>query len=133
MIFGSSTLAQRVAGRPRPAAVCFGEEAGDLAPAGPFAGLARFTGEDKEEIETVARGTDTAVRRWANDVAEGSQELEEDGRRVGFSVWGEATNDAASDTVESRDGYCEWWGCGKSLTTSERIPAFGVPLHALSC
>jgi hypothetical protein len=52
----------------------------------------------------VARGTHTAVRGWADEVAEGGQELEEDGGRVGFCVWGEARNDATSDTVESRDG-----------------------------
>src|ERR1700722_17680896 len=50
----------------RPKRVCFGEKAGDLAPAGPFAGLARFADEDDEEIETVARGTDTTVRGWAD-------------------------------------------------------------------
>jgi hypothetical protein len=98
----------------RPERVRFGEEAGDLAPAGPFAGLARFADEDHEEIESVARGTDTAVRSWADEVAEGGQELEEDGGRVGFGVWGEATDDATRDTVESRDGECGWWGRGGS-------------------
>ena len=44
------------------------------------------------------------MRSWADEVAEGGQELEEDGGRVGFCVWGEAGNDATSDTVESRDG-----------------------------
>ena len=87
-----------------PERVCFGEEAGDLAPAGSFAGLARFADEDNEEIETVARGTDTTVRDRADEVSEGSQELKEDGGRVGFGVWGEATNDATGDTLESRDG-----------------------------
>jgi hypothetical protein len=93
----------------RPVQVCFGKEAGDLAPAGPFAGLARFADEDHEEVETVARGTDTAVRGWADEVAEGGQELEEDGSRIGFGVWGEARNDATRDTVEGRDGERGWW------------------------
>ena len=93
----------------RPERVCFSEEAGDLAPAGSFAGLARFADEDHEEIETVARGADTAVRGWADKVAEGGQELEEDGSRIGFGVWGEARNDAARDTVECRDGERGWW------------------------
>ena len=88
----------------RPERVCFGEEAGDLAPAGPFAGLARFADEDNEEIETVARGADTAVRGRADEVAEGGQELEQDGGRVGFGVRGEAIHDATRDTVESRGG-----------------------------
>jgi hypothetical protein len=86
----------------RPERVCFGEEAGDLTPAGPFAGLAGFADEDNEEIETVARGTDAAVRGWTDEVAEGGQELEEDGGWIGFSVWGEAIDDATRDTVESR-------------------------------
>jgi hypothetical protein len=98
----------------RPERVCFGEEAGDLAPAGPFTGLARFADEDHEEIETVARGTDTAVRSWADEVAEGGQELEEDGSRIGFGVWGEAGNDATRDTVECRDGKRGWWQRGGS-------------------
>jgi hypothetical protein len=63
----------------RPEWVGFGEEAGDLAPAGPFAGLTRFADENDEEIEAVTRGTDAAVRGGADEVAEGSQELEEDG------------------------------------------------------
>jgi hypothetical protein len=76
----------------------------EIWPAGPFASLARFAHEDNEEIEAVARGADTAVRSWADEVAEGGQELEEDGGRVGFCVWGEAGNDATRDTVESRGG-----------------------------
>jgi len=98
----------------RPKRVCFGEEAGDLAPTGPFAGLARFADEDNEEIETVARGTDTAVRGSADEVAKGGQELEEDGGRVGFGVWGEAANDATRDTVEGRRVECGWRGRGGS-------------------
>jgi hypothetical protein len=93
----------------RPERVCFGKEAGDLAPTGSFAGLARFADEDHKEIETVARGADTAVRGWAGEVAEGGQELEEDRSRIGFGVWGEARNDATRDTVECRDGERGWW------------------------
>jgi hypothetical protein len=44
------------------------------------------------------------VRGWADEVAKGGQELQEDGGRVGFSVWSETTNDATRDTEESRDG-----------------------------
>jgi hypothetical protein len=117
----------------RPERVRFGEEAGDLAPTGSFAGLARFADEDNEEIETVARGTDTAVRGGADEVAEGGQKLEEDGGRVGFGVWGKATDDAASDTVESRNGECGWWGRGgwgrkqdRWLGISIRVRVVGV-------
>jgi hypothetical protein len=88
----------------RPERVCFGEEAGDLAPAGSFASLARFADEDNEEIEPVARGTDTAVRGRSDEIAKRGQELEEDGGRVGFGVRGEAIHDATRDTVEGGDG-----------------------------
>jgi hypothetical protein len=94
----------------RPERVRFGEEAGDLAPTGSFAGLARFADEDNEEIETVARGADMALRVWADEVAKGGQELEEDCGRVGFGVWGEAGNDATRDTVEGRGGERQWRG-----------------------
>jgi hypothetical protein len=117
----------------RPERVCFGKEAGNLAPAGPFAGLARFTDEDHEEIETVARGTDAAVRGWADEVAEGGQELEEDGSRIGFGVWGEARNDAARDTVEGRDGKCGWrqrggspWKRDRRRGVLVRVRVFGI-------
>jgi hypothetical protein len=117
----------------RPERVCFGEEAGDLAPTGPFAGLARFADEDNEEIETVARGTDAAFRVWADEVAKGGQELEEDGGRVGFGVWGEAGNDATRDTVEGRGGECGWrgrggcgWKRGRWLRIFIRVRVIGV-------
>jgi hypothetical protein len=93
-----------------PEWVGFGEEAGDLAPAGPFAGLARFADENDEEIETVTRVTDAAVRSVADEVAEGSQELQEDGGGIGLGMWGEAIDDETSRTMESRTGYRRlWW------------------------
>ena len=96
----------------RPERVGFGEEAGDLAPAGPFAGLARFADEDDEEIEAVARGTDAAVRGGADEVAEGGQELEEDGGGIGLGVRGEGADEETGDTVESRAVQRRWWGRG---------------------
>src|ERR1700761_41910 len=72
----------------RPERAGFGEEAGDLAPAGSFAGLARFADEDDEEIEAVTRGADAAMRGGADEVAEGSQELEENGSGIGLGMWG---------------------------------------------
>src|SRR5271156_4656248 len=66
-----------------PEWVGFGKEAGDLAPAGSFAGLARFADENDKEIKTVTRVTDAAVRTGADEVAEGSQELQEDGGWIG--------------------------------------------------
>src|SRR5271156_5256871 len=71
-----------------PERVGFGKEAGDLAPAGAFGGLARFADENDEEIETVTGVTDAAVRSGADEVAEGSEELQEDGGGIGLSMWG---------------------------------------------
>ena len=113
-----------------PERVRFGEEAGDLAPAGSFAGLARFADEDNEEIETVARGTDTAVRGRADKVAKGGQELEQDGGRVGFGVRGEAINNATRDAVESRGGSAVGarggWRRGRWLGIFIRVRVIGV-------
>jgi len=94
--------------------VGFGEEAGDLAPAGPFAGLARFADENDEEIEAVTRGPDAAVQGGADEAAEGRQELEEDGGGIGLSMWGKCTDEETGNTVESRAGQCRRWGRGLS-------------------
>ena len=84
--------------------VGFGEEAGDLAPACSFAGLARFADQYDEEIEAVAGGAHEAVRRGADEVAEGGQELQEDGCGIGFGVRRKATDSEAGKTVEGRIG-----------------------------
>ncbi len=78
------------------------EEAGDLTPAGAFAGLAGFADQDDEEVEAVAGGADGAVRRGAEDVAEGGEELQEDSRGVGLGVRSEAADNEAGQAVESR-------------------------------
>jgi hypothetical protein len=46
------------------------------------------------------------VRRGADEVAEGGQELQEDGSGIGFGVRREATDDEAGKAVESRIGQC---------------------------
>ena len=53
----------------------------DLTPARSFAGFAGFADQDDEEVEAVTGGADRAVRRGAEDVAEGGEDLQEDGRR----------------------------------------------------
>jgi hypothetical protein len=98
----------------RPERVGFGEEAGDLAPAGSFAGLARFADENDEEIEAVTGGTDAAVRGGTDEVAEGRQELEEDGGGIGLSMWGKCTDEETGYTVEGGGVQCGWWGHGGS-------------------
>ncbi len=47
---------------------------------------------------------DGAVRHGAEDVAEGGEELQEDGRGVGLGVRSEAADNEAGQAVESRFG-----------------------------
>ena len=84
---------------PGPQTVGFGEEAGELAPACSFAGLARFADQYDEEIEAVTGGSHDAVGRGADEVAKGGQELQEDGSGIGFGVRREATDGEAGKTV----------------------------------
>src|SRR5258707_1128534 len=60
------------------------EEVDDEIPASAFAGFAGIADEDDEEVEGVAGGLDHAVGAGADEVAEGGQELKEDGGGVGF-------------------------------------------------
>jgi hypothetical protein len=96
----------------RPERIGFGKEAGDLAPAGPFAGLARFAYENDEEVEAVTCSTDATVRGGSGEVAEGSQELEEDGGGISLGLWGKCTDEGTGNTVQSRVGQRRRWGCG---------------------
>jgi hypothetical protein len=43
-------------------------------------------------------------RYLLDEVAEGSQELEEDGGGIGLGMWGKSTDDETCNTVESRAG-----------------------------
>jgi hypothetical protein len=65
-----------------------------------------------------------AIRAAADQVAEGSEQLEEDGGWTGFAVGSECADDAAGDAVESGwlQGVVEnwpgprwrlWIGCGR--------------------
>jgi hypothetical protein len=56
-----------------PENVYFGEEAGDLAPACSFGGLAGFADSYDEEIEAEAGVADDAVWCWADEVGEGGE------------------------------------------------------------
>jgi len=60
-----------------PRAIDFGEEAGDLVPAGSLAALAGFAYQHHEEIEAMARGTDHAVGAGADYVAKDGEKLKE--------------------------------------------------------
>jgi hypothetical protein len=82
-----------------PEIVDFGEEAGELAPACSFASLARFADQYDEEIEAVTSGSHKAVRRGADEVAEGGQELQEDGGGIGFGVRREGADGEAGKAV----------------------------------
>jgi len=83
-----------------PGVVHFGEEAGDLTPACSFAGFAGLADEDDEEIEAVAGGADEGMGAGTCEVAEGGEELQQEGHRIGFTVGGETADDAAGKAVK---------------------------------
>jgi hypothetical protein len=92
----------------RPQGVGFGEEAGDLAPAGSLRALLDFADENDEEIEAVARGPDATVRAGADEVAEGSQELKKDGGGIGLGVRRERADEETGDAMQSRGVKRRW-------------------------
>jgi hypothetical protein len=99
-----------------PEVVHFREEAADLAPTGSLAGLAGFADQDDEEVQTVTSGLDDTVRSRPYQVAEGNEELQENGGRIGFGVRGEGADDRAGNPVEGfrgkngPSGVCEGRG-----------------------
>ena len=80
--------------------IYFREEALDVAPTGALAGLAGLADEHHEEIEAMVCGADEAVRARSCCVAEGGQELEENGRRIRLSVGRKRTDDLTGKTVQ---------------------------------
>ena len=95
-----------------PRAINFCEEASDLVPTCSLAGLAGLTDQHDEKVETMAGGIDHAVGRGTNGIAEGGQQLEEDGGGMGFAVRGHAAYDQPRDAVEC--GIAEDWSRGRN-------------------
>jgi hypothetical protein len=62
----------------------------------------------------VTRGTDAAVRGGADEVAEGSQELEENSGGISLGMWGKCTDEESGSPMQSRVSQCRRWGCGGS-------------------
>jgi hypothetical protein len=69
-----------------PAMIDLSEEAADLVPACPLAGLAGFADQHHEKVETMTGSIDHAVERGTNGIAERGQQLEEDGGGMGLGV-----------------------------------------------
>ena len=88
-----------------PRSIDFREEAADLLPAGAFAGLAGFADQHDEEVETMAGGVDHAVRAGADQVAEGSEQLEQNGGGLGLSVRCKGADGESGQPIES--GFAE--------------------------
>ena len=78
-----------------------GKKPGDLIPAGAFAGLAGVAHEYDVEIETVASGIDHAVGPGPGEIAKDSEQLEEQGGRVGLGVGSDGANGAPGEAVKS--------------------------------
>ena len=109
-----------------PTRVGFGEEAGDLTPAGSFAGLAGLADQYDEEIEAVTGRAGHAVRPRAGHVAEGGKELQKDGRGIGFGVQREALDSEAGQAVQG--GFRESGRCGRArfFEVGERVLGWGL-------
>ncbi len=88
-----------------PEGVYFGEEAGDLTPAGSFTGFAGFADQDDEEVEAVTGGTDGAVRRGAEVIGRIG------GRRPMGGLPGKQLPAALFDGGERGDGSAEGVVC----------------------
>jgi hypothetical protein len=93
-----------------PGMIDFSEEAADLVPACPLAGLAGFADQHHEKVETMAGSIDHAVGRGTNGIAERGQQLEEDGGGMGLGVRGQGAYGHPSDAVEC--GFAEDWILG---------------------
>jgi len=83
-----------------PVLIHFSEQALDLVPTGALAGLTGLADQHHEEIEAMARGTDKTVRAGSGCVAEGGQELEEDGSGMSLSVRSKCADDLAGKAVQ---------------------------------
>jgi hypothetical protein len=90
-----------------PGMIDFSEEAADLVPACPFAGLAGLADQHDEKVETMAGSIDHAVGRGTDGIAEGGQQLEEDGGWMGLGVRGQGAYSHPGDAVEC--GIDEDW------------------------
>ena len=95
-----------------PGMIDFSEEAADLVPACPLAGLAGFADQHHEKVETMAGSIDHAVGRGANGIAERGQQLEEDGGGMGLGVRGQGAYGHPRDAVEC--GLAEDWTRGRT-------------------
>jgi hypothetical protein len=79
--------------------VDFREEAANLVPACSLAGLAGFADQHHEKVETMAGSIDHAVGRGTNGIAEGGQQLEEDGGGMGLGVRSQGAYGQPRDAV----------------------------------
>jgi hypothetical protein len=87
-----------------PEFIYFREEATDLAPASSLSAFAGFAYQDDEEVQTVTRGFHHTVWGRPYKVAEGGEELEENGGRIGFGVRRDGADDRPGYTVKSGRG-----------------------------
>ena len=83
-----------------PGGIYFGEEAGDLVPAGSLAGLAGFSDEHEEEVQGVPGGSDHAVWSGADEVAKGGEQLQENGLGLGLGVRGQGAHGFSGEAIE---------------------------------
>ena len=114
-----------------PGLIYLGEEAGDLIPAGAFAGFAGIADEYDIEVQTVTGGVDHAVGSAADQVAEDREKLEENGGRMRFGVGSHGADGESGETVEG--GFAQFgirvgagWGCTSCLRRRRGFGRLGV-------
>ncbi len=85
-----------------PGVVHFREEAADLAPASSLATFSGIPYQHDEEVQPVPGGLYDTVRRRPYKVAGGGEELQENGRGVGFGVRRDGPDHGPGDAVKGR-------------------------------
>ena len=103
----------------RPVRVDGREQLGDLPPACTFAGFTGFADEDDEEVEGVTGRADEGVGDGSDEVAEGGEELQEQGSGIRFRVWSQGAHDFAGEALQgcrlqgerAFELECLWLGC----------------------
>ncbi len=108
----------------RPGGIYFGEEAGDLIPAGPLARLAGLSDEHEEEVQGVSGGSDHAVWSGADEVAKGGEELQENGLGLRFGVRGQGAHGFSGEAIERvllEYGVAQVLGLGRRFLAERRL------------
>ncbi len=85
---------------PGPGRIGFCEELGNLPPACSFASFAGLADEDDEEIEGMTGGTYESMRVGSDEVAESSEELQEQCGGIRFGMRSQGADDIPGEAMQ---------------------------------